>query len=94
MDRLQRAGVPAGVVQSCADLHQDPQLKARGAFVWLEHPEMGRSPYEAWAFRCTASPGRLSPAPCLGEHTEEVLTEILGMTTAELRQLKEQGVFQ
>ncbi|MBI4241285.1 MAG: CoA transferase [Candidatus Rokubacteria bacterium] len=94
MDRLQRAGVPAGVVQSCADLHQDSQLKARGAFVWLEHPEMGRSPYEAWAFRCAASPGRLGRAPCLGEHTEEVLTEILGMTTAELRQLKEQGVFQ
>lgn len=94
MRRLQSAGVPAGVVQSCADLHQDPQLRAREAFVWLEHPAMGRSPYEAWAFRCTASPGRLRPAPCLGEHTEAVLAEILGMTPDEVRSLKADGILQ
>ena len=92
MERLQSAGVPAGVVQSCADLHQDPQLGAREAFVWLEHPEMGRSPYEAWAFRCAAGPGRLRPAPCLGEHTEAVLAEILGMTPDEVRSLKADGI--
>lgn len=94
MQELQAAGVPAGVVQSCSDLHRDPQLNARGAFVWLEHPEMGRSPYEAWAFRCQASPGRPRPAPCLGEHTEKVLVELLGLSPAEVRRLKEEGVLQ
>ncbi|MBI4610798.1 MAG: CoA transferase [Candidatus Rokubacteria bacterium] len=91
MDRLQRAGVPAGVIQSCADLHQDPQLTAREAFVWLEHPEVGRSPYEAWAFRFVGKPGALRRAPCLGEHTEEVLTGLLGMPAAEVERLKAEG---
>jgi crotonobetainyl-CoA:carnitine CoA-transferase CaiB-like acyl-CoA transferase len=92
MERLQAGGVPAGVVQSCADLHQDPQLRAREAFRWLEHPEMGRAPYEGWAFRCSRTPGVLGRAPCLGEHTRDVLTELLGITGAEVDALIDEGV--
>lgn len=92
MARLQAAGVPAGVVQSCADLHRDPQLAAREAFVWLDHPEMGRTPYEAWAFRTVGRPGHLRRAPCLGEHTAEVLREVLGMAPAEIVRLTAEGV--
>ncbi|MFQ5830117.1 MAG: CaiB/BaiF CoA transferase family protein [Candidatus Methylomirabilia bacterium] len=94
MARLQATGIPAGVVQSCADLHRDPQLEARGAFVWLEHPEMGRSPCEAWAFRLVDQPGRLRRAPCLGEHTEEVLMGLLGMPSAEIQRLRMERVLQ
>ena len=90
--RLQRLGIPAGVVQSCADLHKDPQLAARGAFQWIEHPEIGRAPYEAWPFRFSRTPGRLRRAPCLGEHTQEVLGELLGMSGPEVHQLIADGV--
>ncbi|MFQ5898653.1 MAG: CaiB/BaiF CoA transferase family protein [Candidatus Methylomirabilia bacterium] len=91
---LQTAGVPSGVVQSCADLYRDPQLRAREAFVWLEHPEMGRSPYEAWAFRFASTRVSLQRAPCLGEHTVEVLMGLLGMTRAEVERLNAEGVLQ
>ena len=90
--RLQRLGIPAAVVQSCADLHRDPQLAARGAFQWLEHPEIGRAPYEAWPFRFSRTPGRLRRAPCLGEHTHEVLGELLVLSRAEVERLIAEGV--
>lgn len=90
--RLQRLGIPAGVVQSCADLHKDPQLRARAAFEWLEHPEIGRAPYEAWPFRFSQTAGRLRRAPCLGEHTHQVLGELLGMSREEVDRLIGDGV--
>lgn len=90
--RLQRLGVPAGVVQSCADLHKDPQLAARGAFQWLDHPEIGRAPYEAWPFKFSRTPGRLCRAPLLGEHTHEVLGDLLGMGREEVDRLIALGV--
>jgi len=91
-ERLQAAGVPAGVAQSCADLHQDPGLTARRAFAWVEHPEMGRTPYETWAFRMgeDAAPRR---APLLGEHTREVLTQVLGLSPDEIARLVAADVF-
>ena len=92
MRRLQAAGVAAGVVQSCAELHRDPQIVARKALALREHPEMGRVPYEAWPFRCptaAATPGR---APLLGEHTDAVLRELLGASADEIAALREKGV--
>src|SRR5262249_12744161 len=82
-ERLQAAGVAAGVAQSCADLHQDAGLTARRAFAWVEHPEMGRTPYETWAFRMgdDTAPRR---APLLGEHTHEGLTQVLRLSPDEL----------
>jgi crotonobetainyl-CoA:carnitine CoA-transferase CaiB-like acyl-CoA transferase len=90
--RLQRAGVPAGMVQSCADLHTDPQLAARVAFPMVEHPEMGRTPYETWAFRLNPDQAPPRRAPLLGEHTEEVLMDILGMSREEIARLSADGI--
>ena len=84
--------MPAGVVQSCADLHRDPQMAARPGLVWLEHPEMGRTPYEAWAFRFAGRASGLRRAPCLGEHTDEVLREVLGLTSEEIAGLRAAGI--
>lgn len=81
MDLLQTAGVPAGMVQRSSDHQHDPQLAHRGFFRPLEHPEMGVVPYEGHQFRVAGyDNGPRSPAPCLGEHTWEVLTEVLGLT--------------
>ena len=90
--RLKPLGIPAGVVQSCADLHRDPQLAVRAAFQWLEHPEIGRAPYEAWPFRFSRTSGRLRRAPCLGEHTHEVLGELLAMSGEQVDRLITEGV--
>ena len=92
-ETLQAAGVPAFPSASSADLRTDPHLAARGAFHEFEHPEVGvrahfRVPWR-WTRRANGT-GR--PAPCLGEHTEEVLREVLGLTGNEVADLHERGV--
>ena len=93
MELLQHAGVPAGVVQNGADLLHDPQLQHRGFFVELNHPRMGRVPYDGHQFHLSESPGALwSPAPLLGQHTDTVLREILHLSLATIAQLRQDGV--
>jgi benzylsuccinate CoA-transferase BbsF subunit len=90
---LQAAGVSAYPVQNCLDLHQDPNLKAFDYWHWLDHATMGPSPYEGLQHHLSRTPGRLrSPAPSLGQHNDEVLSSLLGMSTAEIQQLKEEQV--
>jgi benzylsuccinate CoA-transferase BbsF subunit len=90
---MQEAGLAAYPVQSCLDLHQDENLQAFGFWNWLEHREMGPAPYMGLEHRLSATPGRLrSPAPLLGEHTDEVLQGMLGLEAAEIEQLRKDGV--
>jgi benzylsuccinate CoA-transferase BbsF subunit len=94
MEMLQTEGVCAGVVETGADLHADPQLEYRHHFWTHEHPEMGKTDlYESTPFRLSRTPGRISgPAPCLGEHNSHVYTEILGLSDDEFVSLLEEGV--
>jgi crotonobetainyl-CoA:carnitine CoA-transferase CaiB-like acyl-CoA transferase len=94
METLQAADVPAGVVQNAQDvLENDPHLKARGYYVYLDHPEAGRTAYDGPAFRLSKTPGRLrSPAPLLGQHTQFVCKEVLEMDDEEIAQLVVDGV--
>ncbi len=88
MELLQEAGVPAGAVQNAADLlTRDPQLRARGHFLRLDHPEAGTSPHHALPFRLSRTPPRLLPAPLLGQHNDHVLGEILGLSEEEINRL-------
>jgi len=88
MGVLQRHGVAAGVVQHAGDLmDRDPQMAHRGFYVELEHPEIGPMRHESFSFRLSATPGHLrQPAPLLGQHTDHVLQEILGMAEPEVNQ--------
>ena len=93
-ETLREAGVPAYVVQRPSDLHDDPQLKHRGFFVTLNHPVMGPTPYDGPATIYSRTPQRLrSPAPCLGEHNEQVLAALLGMEAGEIAELRSAGAF-
>ena len=93
-ETLREAGVPAYVVQRPSDLHDDLQLKHRGFFVTLNHPVMGPTPYDGPATIYSRTPQRLrSPAPCLGEHNEQVLAELLGMGADEIAELRTAGAF-
>src|SRR5206468_315813 len=81
MSRFQAAGVHAAGVRTMAELFSDPQLVHRRVWRALEHPEIGRHHYKAPPFILSRAPsGPRRPAPCLGEHTRQVLTEILGMS--------------
>ena len=95
MVKMQAAGVAAGVVQTNKDIHEDPQLKHRHHLWMLEHPEIGTHAYEGPSFRLSRTPAELRmPAPCLGEHTAYVCTEILGMSGEEFAQLLAEEVFE
>jgi crotonobetainyl-CoA:carnitine CoA-transferase CaiB-like acyl-CoA transferase len=92
MERLQAAGVPAGMVQRSSDHMQDPQLAHRAFFRPLQHPEMGEVPYEGHQYRISGyDNGPLFPAPCLGEHTYRVLSEVLGMRDDEVAEAMGSG---
>lgn len=94
MERLQAAGVAAGVVNTAADVvDRDKQLVHRGHWVKLNHPEMGPSIYNAPPFRIIgASPVPRSPAPLLGQHTDEVCGEVFGLAGSEIEALRRDGV--
>jgi len=94
MQTLQTAGVAAGVVQNARDvLENDPHLKARGYYVYLDHPDAGPTAYDGPGFRLSKTPGGLqSPAPCLGQHTDYVCREVLQMDDEEVAQLVIEGV--
>jgi benzylsuccinate CoA-transferase BbsF subunit len=88
MELLRPLGVPAGVVQRSSDLLQDPQLAHRRFFKHMEHPVMGNVPYTGHQFRIRDYHSEpRSPAPLLGQHNEQVLREILGMTDDEITDL-------
>ena len=67
-------------------------LRERGYYVYLDHPEAGRTAYDGPGFRLCKTPGRLRPAPMLGEHTERVCKEVLQMDDEEMAQLVIEGV--
>jgi benzylsuccinate CoA-transferase BbsF subunit len=90
---LQEAGVEAGVVQNEADLLSDPQLAHRGHWVPVEHPHLGPLLVERAGFRLSASPGGYArPGPLLGEHTDGILRDLLGLSPDEIARLRREEV--
>jgi benzylsuccinate CoA-transferase BbsF subunit len=93
MERLQRAGIEAGVVQDVEDLNRDPQLAHRGHFEELPHAHLGPMRFENYAIRLAESPPEIrTPGPSLGEHNREVLGGLLGLSDAEIERLAAAGV--
>ena len=93
VDKMQGAGVPSGVVQDAKDLIQDPQLDRS---LWLlNHNEMGPVYHLGQAFTFSRLNGEeCKPAPCLGQDTEYVCTNVLGMTDEEFIELLGAGIFE
>jgi len=93
MQMLQEAKVPAGVVNTAEDLFNDPQLKYREHFRFLEHNVIGRHAYHSPAYRLSKTPcGIRKPSPCLGEDNEYVYKEVLGLSDDEIADLLIEGV--
>ncbi|MBA7527577.1 Succinyl-CoA:(R)-benzylsuccinate CoA-transferase subunit BbsF [subsurface metagenome] len=93
MALLQRHGVAAGVVQDASDLASDPQLRARGFFIELDHPEMGKTISDATPIKLSDTPSRYSRvAPTLGQDNDYVYKQLLGMSDGEIAEFRQQGV--
>ncbi len=95
VERLQAAGIPAGVVYKSIDLFEDPQLAYRNHFRELDHAELGRVGYNGPAHELSETPAVLRwSAPLLGEHTEFVMVELLGYGPDEVRRLTEEHILE
>lgn len=90
---MEASGVAAGRVYRAPDMLADPQFAAREAIVEVPHPVFGAVKMQNAFPRLSDTPGAVRwPGPALGEHTDEVLAERLGMSTAEISNLRESGV--
>lgn len=95
MRTLQEAGVPAGVVQTVGDLLElDEHLRERRYFEEVEHPVMGTVELDRAPFTLLSTPGTLDgrAAPLMGQHDDDVYSQILGLTAAEIASLRQSGV--
>ncbi|WP_206237148.1 CaiB/BaiF CoA transferase family protein [Pseudomonas viridiflava] len=93
VDELEAAGVPCGPVNDLAQVFDDPQVLARGLAIELPHALGGRVAQVASPIRLSETPVEYRRAPpLLGEHTSQVLQELLGMSGDEVAALKEAGV--
>lgn len=91
--RLQDAGIAAALVANGADLARDPQLAHRGYFQTATAPEGGEHVFDGIPFVSTHAPGRVAaPGPLLGEHTDLVLHDLLGLGATEIAALRAEGV--
>ena len=92
MAGLQKEGVAAGVVLDQQGLFDDPQLTHRGHFVTMEHQDWGEYPAETFGVRLSETPPAIQrPAPCIAQHNEHVLRELLGYSQSEYDQLVAEG---
>ncbi|MEW6299380.1 MAG: CoA transferase, partial [Thermodesulfobacteriota bacterium] len=90
---LQAVGVAAFPSMSGKDLATDPHLNERGFFVRLPHPEVGVRVHTGIPWLLTNAPhGVRAPAPLLGQHTAEVLRDILGYSDEKIARLQEERV--
>ena len=85
--------IPVGAINNLAQVVEHPQVKARGALVEVDHPQAGKVRMVGTPVRLSKTPGTVStPAPMLGQHTEAVLREVLGMNADEIAALSAAGV--
>ena len=92
MEHLGRHGLPAGAVFDTQDLFEHPHLLARGMVSTIEHPTRGTWKMLSPPFHMSKSRVAMTPAPLLGEHTDEVLASELGLDQGALARLSEAGV--
>ncbi len=92
---LEVVGVPAGPVNTIADAFAEPQVEARGMKIAMDHPLAGSGHVDLIGNPLKLSETPVSyrdPPPFLGQHTDSVLEEVLGLDAAERGKLRESGV--
>ncbi|HEV7443076.1 MAG TPA: CaiB/BaiF CoA-transferase family protein [Steroidobacteraceae bacterium] len=90
---LEANGVPHSLIYSAAEIMEDPHYAAREAIATIDHPRLGPLKMPAVFPRLSGTPAPpLKVAPMLGENTDAVLHELLGMSADEVQSLRSQGI--
>jgi Predicted acyl-CoA transferases/carnitine dehydratase len=94
VDLLTKAGVPSSPVNTTAEVVEHPNICHRGMIVEVEQPKIGKVRISNTPLRFSLAPkdSKIKPAPLLGQHTTEVLTELLGYSKEDIKDLKKEGI--
>ena len=89
---LRQVGIPCGAINTIPDVFASPQAGARNLIMNIEHPKTGNLRLAGFPYKFSQTPAEVHrPPPLLGEHTEELLVELLGYSPADVSALREQG---
>ena len=91
MAMLNEHEIPCGPILDMKELIEDEALKARGVVVDVPHPERGGFKTIGCPLRLSDSPVEVESSPLLGEHTEEILAEVMGLDKAAVAKLRDDG---
>jgi CoA:oxalate CoA-transferase len=87
-------GIPNGPINSIDEVVNDPQILAREMIVEVNHPKAGKTVLPGIPIKLSETPGKIrSPAPLLGEHTVDILSDTFGYTLEQIKAMQEQEIF-
>jgi formyl-CoA transferase len=92
MRLMGEAGVPCGAILDSLELLSDPHMRERGMVVTVDHPVRGEFTMPGCPIKLEDSPAEVTAAPLLGQHNAEIYGEMLGLSLAEIEQLKQGGI--
>jgi formyl-CoA transferase len=93
MALLNPIDVPCGPIMSTEDLANDEHVRGRDMWVELDHPQRGKWFNVGMPIKLSASPAKIERSPTLGEHTDQVLEQVLGYEKEKIASLKSAGAF-
>ena len=91
MDILNKDDIPCGPILSMKELAEEPSLRKTGTVVEVDHPKRGKYLSVGNPIKLSDSPTEVLRSPLLGEHTTEILREVLGYSDAEVRRIEASG---
>jgi len=91
LEILNLLNVPCGPILSMKELAEEPSLRATGTVVEVDHPERGKYLTVGNPIKLSDSPTDVERSPLLGEHTEEILKDIVGLSDQEIKDAREEG---
>jgi formyl-CoA transferase len=91
MELLNQHNIPCGPILSMKEIAEEPALRATGTVVEVDHPQRGRYLTVGNPIKLSDSPADVRPSPLLGEHTDEILTGVLGFSAEQVSEVKASG---
>ena len=91
MELFNKHDIPCGPILSMKEIAEEQSLRATGTVVELDHPTRGKYLTVGNPIKLSDSPAKVERAPLLGEHTEEILSKVLGYKASEIAEIKKSG---
>ena len=91
MEKCNAVDIPVGPILSMKEIAEEPSLRETGTVVEVDHPTRGKYLTVGNPIKLSDSVSDVKRSPLLGEHTEEILTKVLGYSAKELAEIKTSG---